>query len=137
MEKNKGAVHISDAIIFFICYLISLLFNCVLGFNRVAFGNIVIYSIIFGLFETGKILFFKWRNRIILFFMNVYFAYCLTSLYFCIKSKANFILKKIVLIKLNEYILLLGISIFLSFIGYLFLIIRFYRRKRKCKHLYL
>ena len=131
MKKTDYAKHFLDAIIFLMCYVISLAVNLFLGFGQISFGSLVVYSMIFGLLEVIKILFFNWRERIIFFFVNIYLAYCLTSFYFIVKSKAVFVLKSIITIKIDEYILLLGISLLFSFIGYLFLIIHYHRLKRK------
>lgn len=123
MKKSDWLQHISDAEIFLICYSISLSINLFLGFGQIAFGNLVIYSIIFGILEIIKILLLKWKARIILFFANIYIAYCLTGFYFVVRDKANLVLKTMLSIRLNEYIFLLGISVLLSFLGYIFLII--------------
>ena len=127
MKKSDWFHHILDAAIFFICYVISLSILLFLGFGRLASGNLMVYSIIFGILETVKILLLKWKARIILFFFNIYLSYWLASFYFVVRDKANIIKAMASIIAneyiLYEYILLIGISLLISFVGYIFLII--------------
>ncbi|WP_191018250.1 hypothetical protein [Treponema zioleckii] len=131
MKKNNPlTLHIADAVIFTVCYMISLFVNWLLGFGKISFGNFVIYSIVFCLLEVIKILFLDKKFRFVFFFANIYFGYCITSLYFIVVNKAS-IKSNLFTIDISKYLILLGISTLLSFLGYGILIVRHYRLSRR------
>ena len=66
LENNRSSFHIADAVFFLGCYALSLFINLFLGFGKIAFGNFVIYSIAFCIFEIIKLIFIQ--NKILRFF---------------------------------------------------------------------
>lgn len=130
MMKNNWKEKAGDAIIFFICCAITLFISLLFGLGTASFGFVGEYCIAFGIVETIKVFLTGWKYRIILFFANVCLAYYLSSVFHCIKWGED--LKNIVLaVRLSIYLLLLGLSIFSTLLGYTVLIIRSFKMKGK------
>lgn len=130
MMKNNWKEKAGDAIIFFICCAITLFISLLFGLGTASFGFVAEYCIAFGIVETVKVFLTGWKYRIILFFANVCLAYYLSTIFHCIKWGED--LKNIVLaIRPSIYLLLLGLSIFSTLLGYTVLIIRSFKMKGK------
>jgi len=73
MIRNQKK-RIIEVLIFLCCYIFTLLINIILGFGSIAFGNLVVYSIIFCLLECIQLFFLNRKIQAILFFVNIYFV---------------------------------------------------------------
>lgn len=120
---------IVDTFIFFCCYLVVLILNVFLGFGNIAFGNLVIYSIIFCALECMQLFLLPKKLQAILFFLNVYIANFLTSYCLIILPKKHFIWKDIFCIALEQYIILLAVAVLFSMLGYIIFLIKFLRKR--------
>ena len=125
--KNK--MKIIDLIIFFGCYLFSLSINLILGFGKIAFGGLVLYSILFIILECLTLCLFNKYLQIVFFFVNSYLAYCLGGIFISLKS-GTIIWKNVLSIPFDLYLMLVGVSIVMSCLGYIALFIRWKREKK-------
>lgn len=118
---------IIDVALFLICYLFSLMINMLLGFGSIAFGGLIVYSFFFLFLECIQLLFFNKYIQIVFFFINSYLSYCFGGIFFAI-STGNIIWKSVLNISLDLYLMLIGISLIMSIMGYIVLFVRWKRK---------
>ncbi len=127
--------HVVDAAIFCVGFCLSLSFYLMGGWGGGgSFLHTAVYSVIFGIFEIIKIFLVKGIFRFIFFFVNMYAGLLITNLIFVIKGYYSNFTKSLFFVDFSDFVLLLCFSLFLTFIGYGLVLIRFVihiRRKRK------
>ena len=129
MIRNQKK-RIIEVLIFLCCCIFTLLINIILGFGSIAFGNLVVYSIIFCLLECIQLFFLNRKIQAILFFVNIYISYCLTGIYSTVLPTKQFFWKNLFYIAFWQYLMLLGISMLFSGAGYIILFIKYQKDKK-------
>lgn len=127
--------HAVEAAIFCVGFCLTLSFYLMGGWGGGGyFLHTAVYSVIFGIFEIIKIFLVKGIFRFIFFFVNMYAGLLITNLIFVIKGYYSNFTKSLFFVDFSDFVLLLCFSLFLTFIGYGLVLIRFVihiRRKRK------
>lgn len=125
--KNKQQIF--NGIIFILCYLISLMINICFGIQKIGFGSLLYFLIVFCFIETIQIMFFTKKILICMYPIGVYIAYCITSILIIVIPGREFSFKNVFLPSLQQFFLLLFVSLVLSVTGFITLYI--VNRKRK------
>lgn len=132
--SGKTKNRLIDVIIFFCCYIVSFVIQLLLGIKDVSFGTLIHYSIIFFVIECLELLFWDKRFQFILFFVNVYVSYCITSILLNLIQTGQLLWKNAFAVDVGIYFLLVLLSLMLSALGFIVLFIRFMiKRKRDSK----
>lgn len=118
-----------EVLIFLCCYTVSLLINIILGFGSIAFGDLVVYSIIFCLLECIQLFLLNIKIQVMLFFINIYISYCLTGVCLIVLPRKHFFWKSLFCITFWQYLILLGVAILFSAAGYIILFIKYQKEK--------
>ena len=92
-----------EVLIFLCCYTVSLLINIILGFGSIAFGDLVVYSIIFCLLECIQLFLLNIKIQVMLFFVNIYISYCLAGVCLIVLPRKRFFWKSLFYIIYCEF----------------------------------